>query len=261
MRVIFSSQLRTGTLALAVSALVLACEGPTGKDRGSSTGPSPKDLSGTPQDDKFAGKGADDSIHGGGGDDFLRGSEGDDTILGELGNDKLKGGGGNDHLDGGPGDDQLGGGDGDDTLLGGPGNDRLHGGPGEDRMEGNEGNDVLRGEEGRDLMIGGPGADVFEFKRRKGTSIDAWPSRQSDVIEDFSLEEGDVLDLTDILLEGGYIGDGSVGSFEGFLRLNGTMFQVDPKGNGDFADLVELKPAGSPPTLEKIVEMGGIVIR
>ena len=63
------------------------------------------------------------------------------------------------------------------------GNDLLRGGGGRDTLKGSKGNDYLNGSKGRDILIGGAGADVF--KNSKGL----------DLVEDFSLEQGDKIAL------------------------------------------------------------------
>ncbi|MFV1493127.1 family 16 glycosylhydrolase [Phaeobacter sp. JH18-32] len=115
-------------------------------------------------EDLFGGAGA-DLIHGGDGADQLVGNRGSDHLYGDKGRDILRGK------------------DGDDFLFGGRGRDRLAGGGGDDQLDGGIGRDQLRG---------GGGADVFIF-RQGGT-----PDR----VNDFSLSQGDVLDLTRFNLDG-----------------------------------------------------------
>ncbi|MCX5508149.1 retention module-containing protein [Pseudomonas sp. BJa3] len=71
--------------------------------------------------------------------------------------------------------------DGADTLLGGAGQDIIFGQGGDDHIEGGKGDDVL---------IGGKGADTFVW--RAG-------DEGNDVIRDFNVQEGDRLDLRDLL--------------------------------------------------------------
>ena len=113
-------------------------------------------------------------------------------IVGNAASNVLNGGGGNDSLYGGAGDDVLDGGDGDDTLIGDDGNDTLYGGAGADALVGGAGNDVLIGGPGADNLTGGAGADRFVF--RLG-DLGADPSN-TDVISDFSRDEGDKIDLS-----------------------------------------------------------------
>ena len=72
---------------------------------------------------------------------------------------------------------------GDDVLEGLNGSDLIRGGGGRDTLKGSKGNDYLNGSKGRDVLIGGAGADVF--KNSKGL----------DLVEDFSLEQGDRIAL------------------------------------------------------------------
>ena len=145
---------------------------------------------------------------------------GRDVLFGGVGNDILYGGGGDDILVGGSGDDVLFGGKGDDILIGdgfdsmadmashlntsvnqltfdkvvdyvtqhseelgaiGSGNDKLYGG---------EGNDLLIGGKGNDTLYGGTGSDTFTWL--KGDD-------GHDVIKDFRADEGDRIDLSDLL--------------------------------------------------------------
>ncbi|QTP55296.1 retention module-containing protein [Billgrantia sulfidoxydans] len=89
--------------------------------------------------------------------------------------------GGNDFLDGGSGDDVLIGGAGDDVLIGGAGDDALIGGAGDD------------------TLLGGLGADTFAWKL--GDQGEEG-SAAVDTVEDFSLAQGDSLDLSELLSDG-----------------------------------------------------------
>lgn len=243
-----------GHAALAACAMLVACE----TQAPSTGGPAPRNFEGTPGDDKFAGKGADDVIRGGAGDDFLRGSEGNDHLLGDEGDDKFLGGGGDDRIEGGPGNDHVGGGDGDDYLFGGPGDDYLYGGPGKDHLEGGGGKDTLRGEEGVDLLVGGPEADIFEFWLDSSLTDDAGSGQAVDKVKDFNPDEGDVLDLTKLLYEGSYAGDGSAESFENYLRLKGNILEIDPLGRGEFTPLAEFENLPDDASLERWLAAGAI---
>ena len=154
-------------------------------------------LSGGSGDDTLDGGQDDDQLHGGSGSDVLNGGVGDDTLKGGSGNDQLNGGEGRDSLDGGSGNDALSGGSGRDNLKGGSGNDVLNGGADKDYLNGGSGDDTLDGGSGNDriylgagddVATGGDGADRFVFRFE---DIDGG----SDVITDFSVAEGDQLDL------------------------------------------------------------------
>ena len=83
--------------------------------------------------------------------------------------------------------------DGNDTLLGGNGNDILFGQGGNDILNGGNGNDILIGGKGNDILTGGAGADTFAWKAGDNNS------GGFDVIKDFNKDEGDRIDLRDLL--------------------------------------------------------------
>ena len=102
------------------------------------------------------------------------GNAANNTITGNNGNNLLQGLAGNDKIFGGAGADQLLGGIGNDSLVGDSGQDRLDGGA------------------GKDLLSGGLGADVFVFVKGSG----------ADIVSDFTLAQGDSLQLDDALWSG-----------------------------------------------------------
>lgn len=120
------------------------------------------------------------------------GNEIANKIVGNSANNVLSGRAGNDSLFGAVGNDILDGGDGGDTLIGDEGSDTLYGGDGADVLVGGAGDDGLVGGLGADNISGGAGADRFVF--RLG-DLDANASN-SDVITDFSRNEGDKIDLS-----------------------------------------------------------------
>jgi uncharacterized protein YegL len=76
------------------------------------------------------------------------------------------------------------------------GSDTLRGGDGNDILYGQGGNDLLVGGAGNDTLYGGVGADVFAWNLGDQGSA-ATPA--TDTVKDFSLAEGDALDLSDLL--------------------------------------------------------------
>lgn len=159
-------------------------------------------------DDARGGDG-DDTIYGGAGHDRVEGENGNDTLYGDDGDDMVRGRFGNDVLYGGTGTDDLRGQEDNDTLYGGDGNDALYGGmdladrtsagtdalygeAGDDRLYGAGDADWLEGGAGADRLWGGAGADTFAFAGPQAlTAVDR--------IHDFSLAEGDRLDLSGLL--------------------------------------------------------------
>ncbi len=158
--------------------------------------------------------------------EFINGSDAGDTITASDGptgaglNNRIYGHGGNDRLEGGKGNDILRGGSGDDILLGG------------------DGSDVLIGGTGTDTMTGGAGMDIFRFER--GDQINA-AGVVTDVILDFNnaaiSQEGDVLDLADLLQGEGRVGK-SAGNLSNFLHFeltaDGTLIHIS--SNGGYAN-------------------------
>lgn len=107
----------------------------------------------------------------------------DDTLLGS----NVK-----DYFRGEDGDDYLHGSGGKDILYGGDGNDSVNGGSGSDKLYGEDGDDILDGGSSGDDLYGGSGADTFLFKAATALS-------SIDDVHDFSLAEGDKLDISDLL--------------------------------------------------------------
>ena len=81
---------------------------------------------------------------------------------------------------------------GDDNISGHDGHDVLYGGNGNDKIYGYWGNDTLIGGAGSDTLAGGPGTDTFVFNAADLGS-------GADRITDFSVSQGDKIDISDIL--------------------------------------------------------------
>nr|WP_279009973.1 retention module-containing protein [Aeromonas jandaei] len=84
-------------------------------------------------------------------------------------------------------------------LLGSEHDDILFGSSGDDRLVGGLGNDVLHGGKGNDILTGGAGSDLFVWQKGDEGS-QGQPA--VDTITDFHPEQGDRIDLAD-LLQGG----------------------------------------------------------
>ena len=182
-------------------------------------------LNGNMGNDVLNGEAGDDQLNGQAGNDIVSGGDGFDILTGGLGNDTLSGDAGTDFIEGNAGDDVISGDQGEDRLFGGQGNDLINGGrdndvitggadrdtiggdQGRDDLFGNEGNDRLEGGEGADFLVGGTGADEFVFFGRTPGVGDSplsnryfrngpnLGSQEGDVVDDFSVTEGDVLDF------------------------------------------------------------------
>lgn len=192
---------------------------------------------------------------------------GNDTLNGGNGNDTLTSGDGDDTLDGGKGSDTMIGGAGDDTYIydnkhdviienSGEGTDtvmvsysydlplateienillsgtkglRASGNNFDNSITGNTGNnvlyglggdDVIDGGGGKDTLYGGTGADAFKFSVIKGVVT----------IKDFSVAQGDTLDVQDII---GYSGSSAISDFVHVVdRGNDSYMYINSSGDG-----------------------------
>jgi len=161
--------------------------------------------SATNANDFIQGTNNSDVVDGGAGNDLITGSQSGDTLSGGDGHDKLHGGegidilSGNDGMDviyGDAGNDIIDGGAESDTLYGGSDMDIIVGADGNDAIFGGSENDTITGGSGDDYLSGGSGADTFVWN-----SGDDAGGNASDLVIDFSQAEGDVLDLSDLLID------------------------------------------------------------
>ncbi|MFN3700694.1 MAG: DUF5801 repeats-in-toxin domain-containing protein [Alphaproteobacteria bacterium] len=199
-------------------------------------------INGTNQSDGIWGTDYTDVINGGGGDDIIYGAGGNDTLYGGAGNDILIGGKGNNTLYGGDGDDVLfanGIPQGFDigALYGGSGaagfaetllsiesqNDSAF--AGNNTLYGGAGNDTLVAGRGNDTLYGGAGADKFVITSTQGHAR----------VKDFSLAEGDKLDISHILTSYDALTD-ALSDFVFTVKSgNNTQIFVDTAGSGNQA--------------------------
>ncbi|OQX34553.1 MAG: hypothetical protein B0D91_12300 [Oceanospirillales bacterium LUC14_002_19_P2] len=124
---------------------------------------------------------------------------------------------------------------GDPTVTGTADDDILRGARNNDILVGDAGDDVLYGGFGNDTLLGGAGADTFVFEQGDQTETSI-PT--VDTIRNFSLSEGDVLDLSDML-----IGE-SAETIDAYLNLatvNGnTEISVKDRANGQTVQKIVL---------------------
>ncbi|MGN5027653.1 type I secretion C-terminal target domain-containing protein [Aeromonas rivipollensis] len=129
-------------------------------------------------------------------------------------------------------------------LLGSDQSDWLFGSTGDDRILGGLGDDVLRGGQGNDILTGGAGSDLFVWgSGDEGTA--ALPA--IDTVTDFHPEEGDKIDLAD-LLKGvtdnsvdGLLGHLSASVTAGSSGLSDVSLSVSPAGDGQVTQQITLK--------------------
>jgi Ca2+-binding RTX toxin-like protein len=219
--------------------------------------------------------------------DWLWGDNGDNVLRGLAGADMLEGGAGADIIEGGAGWDtaryirsgaavQINlatnvntGGDAegdllyrieaiyasayDDTLVGGAGNDVLNGGWGNDTISGGAGNDILKGSSGEDALYGDDGADLFVFEA--GSAFNG-----VDTVGDFSLADGDALDISSLL--SAY--DALTDLITDFVRITDSggdsVLSVDIDGGADAFTQIALLLGVSGLTDEAALESAGNLI-
>lgn len=187
---------------------------------------------------EISGEDGSDYLYGGSGDDTIHGGEGLDYLYGDAGNDTIYGDAGNDQVWGRTGDDTVFGGEGNDTIRGHEGNDVLNGDAGMDKLFGNEGDDVLAGGLNHDDLYGGAGADIFVFGE-----TDIW-----DEVHDFSLTEGDKLDISNIIT-----------NFDPLTSLLEDYFKVGDNGTHSFIR-VDADGAGSDDSFVMIAKFVNTVV-
>ncbi|MCX7130946.1 retention module-containing protein [Aeromonas sp.] len=129
-------------------------------------------------------------------------------------------------------------------LLGSDQSDWLFGSGGDDRILGGLGDDVLRGGHGNDILTGGAGSDLFVWgSGDEGTAV--LPA--IDTITDFHPEEGDKIDLTDMLhgitdnSVDGLLNHLSVSVATGSSGLSDVSLSVSPAGDGLVTQQITLK--------------------
>jgi Ca2+-binding RTX toxin-like protein len=117
------------------------------------------------------------------------GSKFDDTLFGDNNGNLLSGDNGRDTMKGFGGDDYIYGGDDNDTIFGMDGVDLIHGGAGKDYIVGGAGRDSLFGDDGGDTFVWGSTDDAPVVDGPGYTVCN------TDVISDFDVAEGDLIDL------------------------------------------------------------------
>lgn len=130
-----------------------------------------------------------------------------------------------------------------DILFGGAGNDIIYGGIGDD---------ILIGGEGSDTLYGDQGADTFLFQK----IADA-----GDMIMDFSITDGDIINITDVL-EGFDAGLDDVNDFMRLVNSGGNdVLEVNADGQGgDFVALAAFAGGLGGVGLADLIANGNLVV-
>jgi len=135
------------------------------------------------------------------------------------------------------------GGAGNDSIQGGEGSDLLYGDNGNDSLNGFAGNDILVGGFGKDTLNGGDGADTFMFiqgEQNFNSGSDYADFVGNDSLFDFSVAEGDVLDLTDLLSDVSGLDESGEG-LDAILNFTADKkLLIDVDGDGIFSESTDL---------------------
>ena len=125
--------------------------------------------------------------------------------------------------------------DDNDVLSGNVGDDIILGWKGDDILYGSGGDDILMGEHGSNDLAGGSGADLFSIHDDKENNA------MHDTIWDFSMSEGDVISLEQVISGFGFNSD--INDFVRVQRVGGdSMIQVNTDGQGgDFHNVALIK--------------------
>jgi Ca2+-binding RTX toxin-like protein len=185
---------------------------------------------------KGVGNNLNNKLFGNSGNSTLNGGAGNDSIWGASGNDAIIAGAGNDFVSGDAGNDSIFGSEGNDILLGGDfgifskESDALYGGSGDDTLNGGNGDDRLSGDLGADRFV----FDVTFEQAYLGAR------KSIDVITDFKVDQGDIIDLSSIdartesTVNDSFDFIGSIPFYHrsGQLRFSGGNLEGDINGDG-----------------------------
>ena len=131
----------------------------------------------------------------------------------------------------------------DNTMFGNSGNSTLDGSTGADFLDGGFGNDTL---------TGGTGADIFAFSN----------TSSFDKVTDFSLTQGDQLDISDILI-GFTTGVSEITDYVSFATVKGvTTISVDADGTGSGTAMVAIGSVTGlgTMTVDQLFDAGKIIV-
>ncbi|WP_417417011.1 VCBS domain-containing protein [Hoeflea sp.] len=126
------------------------------------------------------------------------------------------------------------------VINGSDNDDFMFGGSGEDSLFGGLGDDILNGGLGFDTLAGDDGGDTFVFDA--DALSDAVNNGIQDLIADYDIAEGDVVDLSALL------GDETVteANEAEFVRMDGNVLTVDVDGAANGETFVEIAQFNTP---------------
>ena len=132
----------------------------------------------------------------------------------------------------------------------------LHGNAGDNSLNGDRGDDTLEGHEGHDFLTGGMGADLFVYSAASFDGLD-------DTIADFIVEQGDRIDIHDLL--SGF--DPLTSLLADFVQIsvsgNDSVLSVDVDGSAlgfTWVQVATLSNASGLPDAETLVANGNLIV-
>jgi Ca2+-binding RTX toxin-like protein len=202
-----------------------------------------------------------DTINAGGYNNTITLGSGSDSVTGPQGNTVVTAGGGNNNINVSGFNDTITLGNGNNTITGPQGstavtvgsgnntialqgsgntittvsgNNTIAAGAGNDTVNTESANDVVTLSGWGNLITGGSGADSFIGGSGNTYQVSSASSTGNMEVKDFSLNNGDVLDLSKVLTQAGW--NQAATTLAGFLKVSevgtNTVIGVDPTGSG-----------------------------
>ncbi len=151
-------------------------------------------------------------------------------------------------------DNIITGGDANNTIRGDAGNDTIIGNGGTDTLYGDSGNDILKGGTGTDYLYGGTGSDIFVFEKADiGTGVDR--------IKDFSIAQGDKIDIRNLLFAYDPLTDAITDYVTIIDSSKNSILRIDTSGSGaNWTDVAVIENVGSMADEDLLIQQGHIII-
>lgn len=144
----------------------------------------------------------------------------------------------------------------DDDIRGYNDDDVLYSYGGNDSIKGGNGDDYINGGHGSDVLFGNNGADTFAWSHG---DVDA---DSFDTIKDFSMKEGDKIDISDVLNYNS-ASDDLISDFVRFSnsdRPQNTVLEIRENGEGAWMSVAEIVQGASLGSVEDMVDQGALII-
>lgn len=144
----------------------------------------------------------------------------------------------------------------DDDIRGYNDDDALYSHGGNDSIKGGNGDDYINGGHGSDVLFGNNGADIFAWSHG---DVDA---DSFDTIKDFSMKEGDKIDISDVLNYNS-ASDDLISDFVRFSNSDkpqNTVLEIRENGEGTWMSVAEIVKGANLGSVEDMVDQGALII-